>query len=347
MHSAIIGKKTAPASRFATGAPAAAGNSKNAWARLAALVLAACAGLAAGAACAGTLGTFTSDANGFDTHTYYYDDGQEVTLIDTQFVPALTAAMLAQVKRQTASPVTRVIVTHANPDKFNGLPYLHQLGVDSITSAAVAADMPLVHAYKENFWVNVAEAFKPGTYPAFEQVKTTFAKSSTIRLKSGETLSLFELDNPGVAAHQVVVRIDATGDLLVGDLVHTKAHLWLEGGLVDGKPHADLRRWSDAVAELPPLAAGKPAAKLYGGRGEAIAVADAVREQQRYLARARALVAGYIDELGQRKRELRDPARSKAHYQALQGRFASAFPEYQLPYMIGYSVYGLVNTLAD
>ena len=32
---------------------------------------------------AGKLGVFTSDANGFDTHTFYYDDGQEVTLIDT------------------------------------------------------------------------------------------------------------------------------------------------------------------------------------------------------------------------------------------------------------------------
>ncbi len=310
-------------------------------------LVAASAALASAGALAGTLGTFTSDAKGFDTHTYFYDDGKEVTLIDTQFVPALTAAMVEQVRRATASPITRVIVTHANPDKFNGLPYLHKLGVESITSAAVAAEMPLVHAYKENFWVNVAGAFKPGTYPAFENAASTFGKSSTIRLKSGETLTLFELANPGVAMHQVVVRIDGTGDLIVGDLVHSKAHLWLEGGLVRGKPHADLKRWSDAVAELPALSAGKPGAKVYGGRGQALAVADAVREQQRYLAQAQSLVVGYLDELGARKAELRDPARSGAHYKELERRFASAFPDYKLSYMTGYSIYGLLNTLAE
>src|SRR5689334_14613759 len=96
------------------------------------------AALASSAALAGTLGVFTSDAKGFDTHTFYYDDGKEVTLIDTQFVPALTAAMVDQVKRKTASPITRVIVTHPNPDKFNGLPYLHKLGIESISSEAVA-----------------------------------------------------------------------------------------------------------------------------------------------------------------------------------------------------------------
>ncbi|MFD2273450.1 hypothetical protein ACFS07_26800 [Undibacterium arcticum] len=97
----------------------------------------------------GTLGVYTSDQKGFDTHTFWYDDGKEVTLIDTQFVPQLTEAMVQQVKSSTASPITRVIVTHANPDKYNGLAYLHKLGVESITSAAVSREMPVVHAYKE------------------------------------------------------------------------------------------------------------------------------------------------------------------------------------------------------
>lgn len=311
------------------------------------LILAACAALASTGAAAGTLSAFTSDANGFDTHTYFYDDGKEVTLIDTQFVPKLTEAMVEQVKATTRSPITRVIVTHANPDKYNGLPYLHKLGVESVSSAAVARDMPVVHAYKENFWVNNAKAFKPGTYPSFENVKTTFNKSRTIKLKSGETITLFELANPGVTTHQVVVRIDQSGDLVVGDLVHTKAHLWLEGGLVDGKPRPDLKRWSDAVGELPKLSAGKPDARLYGGRGEVMKVTDAVREQQAYLNKAQALVVNYVGELGERKGELADPQKSGAHYKELEKRFASSFPDYKLPYMIGYSVYGLVNAVTE
>jgi glyoxylase-like metal-dependent hydrolase (beta-lactamase superfamily II) len=306
---------------------------------------AAIAALASSAALAGTLGVYTSDANGFDTHTFYYDDGKEVTLIDTQFVPALTEAMVKEIKGKTASPITRVIVTHANPDKYNGLPYLHKLGVESITSASVARDMPLVHAYKENFWVNSAKAFKAGTYPAFEPVHTTFGKQLTIKLKSGETISLFELKNSGVANKQVVVRIDDTGDLIVGDLVHNKAHLWLEGGLVNGKPHADLAHWRAAVAELGPLAAAKPNAKVYGGRGEFVTVKNAVAEQQRYLQQAQTLVAKYVAELGSRKGELRDPAKQGAHYKELESRFAAAFPDYKLPYMVGYSVYGLVGSL--
>lgn len=309
------------------------------------LLVAASAALFSSAALAGTLAAFTSDTNGFDTHTYYYDDGKEVTLIDTQFVPSLTAAMVDEVRSKTSSPITRVIVTHANPDKYNGLPYLHKLGVESITSVAVAKDMPVVHAYKENFWVNNAKAFKPGTYPAFENVKSTFKGAKTIRLGSGETITLFELANPGVTTHQVVVRIDQTGDLIVGDLVHPKAHLWLEGGLVDGKPHPDLKRWSEAVGELPKLAAGKPNAKVYGGRGEVESVGDAVRDEQRYLAKAQTLVVGYVDELGARKGELADPEKSGAHYAELEKRFASAFPDYKLPYMIGYSVYGLIDSM--
>lgn len=309
------------------------------------LVAVSCAALTSSVAFAGTLGVFTSDANGFDTHTFYYDDGKEVTLIDTQFVPSLTKAMVNDVRKTTSSPITRVIVTHANPDKFNGLPYLHKLGVESVTSEGVARAMPVVHAYKENFWVNTAKAFKPGTYPSFENVKTTFNKRSTIRLKSGETLTLFELENPGVATRQVVVRIDDTGDLIVGDLVHTRAHLWLEGGLVQGKPQADLHRWSDAVAELQGISASKPGAKLYGGRGDFITVGDAVKEQQRYLVRAEEIVKAYIDELGQKKNELRDPEKKSVHYKELENRFAAAFPDYKLPYMIGYSVYGLVDTL--
>jgi glyoxylase-like metal-dependent hydrolase (beta-lactamase superfamily II) len=300
--------------------------------------------LCAAPAHAGKLGVFTSDANGFDTHTFFYDDGREVTLIDTQFVPALTQAMVEQVKRATRSPITRVIVTHPNPDKFNGLAYLHTLGVESISSKTAADAMPAVHAYKKYFFVNIAKLFSDDTYPKFENVKTTFSGQTRIRLKSGETLSLIELAHPGVTSTQVVVRIDRTGDLLVGDLVHHKAHAWLEGAIVDGKPRADLAKWQAAVSELPGLVKDKPTAKVYGGRGEFAAVAQAVEAQRAYLVRANALVDDYIAELGSRKSELTDPAKSHAHHEELTKRFAEAFPDYKLPYMIKYSVYGILGS---
>jgi glyoxylase-like metal-dependent hydrolase (beta-lactamase superfamily II) len=304
----------------------------------------ASASLGAAPAHAGKLGVFTSDANGFDTHTFYYDDGQDVTLIDTQFVPALTQAMVAQVKKETRSPITRVIVTHPNPDKFNGLAYLHTLGVESISSKSAADAMPSVHAYKKYYFVNIAKMFTDETYPAFENVKTTFSGQTRIRLRSGETLSLFELTHPGVTSTQVVVRIDKTGDLIVGDLVHHKAHAWLEGAIVNGKPQADLAKWQAAVSELPGLAKDKPGAKVYGGRGEFVPVAQAVEAQRIYLIRANALVDDYLSQLGPRKSELKDPVKSSAHHQELAKRFAEAFPDYTLPYMVKYSVYGLLGS---
>lgn len=299
--------------------------------------------LGAAAAQAGKLGVFTAGEQGFDTHTFYYDDGKEVTLIDTQFVPALSEAMLKQIRSETQSPITRVIVTHPNPDKFNGLAYLHKLGVRSISSRAVAQAMPQVHRYKQNFWVNTMKVFTPDAYPMFENVQQTFSGKRTIKLASGETLSLFQLKHAGIATTQVVVRIDQSGDLLVGDLVHHRAHAWLEGGLVNGKPQPRLQEWIAALGELPALAAGHPQAKVYGGRGEFVLVAQAVAEQQRYLRGAGEIVSRYVQELGSQRPELNQQASAGRHYQALQQRFTEAFPDYRLPYMVGYSVYGLAQ----
>jgi glyoxylase-like metal-dependent hydrolase (beta-lactamase superfamily II) len=315
--------------------------------RLARTLAAAAGLLACWAAGAGTLGVFTSDDKGFDTHTFYYDDGQEVVLIDTQFVPQLTEKMVAQVKATTRSPITRVVVTHPNPDKFNGLAYLHRLGVRSISSAAVADDMPAVNAYKKAFWTKTMKAFPPDGYPAFENVQQRFdGPSHTLKLKSGETLTLFALRNPGVAAHQVVLRVDGTGDLVVGDLLHHRAHAWLEGPLVGQRPVPDIGAWNAALDELPALATGHPEAKVYGGRGEFVRVADAVKAQKTYLTQVRGIVAGYVDGLGAKRAELALPATAAPHYDALTQRVAAAFPDYKLPYMVKYSVYGLANAEA-
>ncbi len=250
-----------------------------------------------GTALAGTLGTFTSSAEGFDTHTYFYDDGKEVTIIDTQFVPQLTQAMVDTIRQKSRSPITRVIVTHPNPDKFNGLPVLHRLGVQSIASESTAA-----------------------------------------AIQSGETLTLIELRNPGVATTQTVVRIDRTGDLVVGDLVHYKAHAWLEGGIASGGPRPDLGKWRAAVRELEALGNGR----VYGGRGRVGSVKEAVAYQTDYLARAEGIVSTYVSAAP--KEELTDPARAQGHYRALQKLFETQFPDAGLPYLVGYGVYGLVNS---
>ena len=288
---------------------------------------------------AGQLHVFTSDAAGFHTHSAWYDDGREVTVVDAQFTHAHAQAVIDHVKSRTRSPITRVIVTHPNPDKFNGLPVFHAAGAVSIASAATAAAMPGVDAYKRRFWIDVAGAFTEASYPRVGPVKQTFTKRLTIRLASGETLTLTELAQPGISSHQTVVRIDKTGDLIVGDLVHSNHHAWLEGGIVNGKPVPTLAGWKAGLRELPRLGKGK----VYGGRGDALPVREAVAQQVAYLERAEAIVDRYLDGLGDRVHETTDPARRQAHHAAIQAAVAAAFPSYAGPDMVGYSVYGLVQ----
>ena len=303
------------------------------------LALATVLALAAGTATAGQLHVFTSDAAGFNTHSVWYDDGQEITVVDTQFTPAQAEALLADIRRQSASPVTRVIVTHPNPDKFNALSVFHKAGADSIASAKAAAAIPAVDRYKRYFFVKIAKAFTDETYPKVEPVKTTYSGRMVIKLKSGETLTLIELPHAGISSNQTVVRIDKTGDLVVGDLVHNHTHAWLEGGIVDGKPAPDLAGWKADLAELPKLGGGT----VYGGRGRFVPVAQAVAEQTAYLDQAQAIVDCYIGMLSSdRARELTDPALQSRHHAALQDAFTKAFPDYAMPELIGYSIYGLV-----
>ena len=303
------------------------------------LTLAAATLLAATPAQAGTLGVYQSDQNGFDTRTYWYDDGKEITVIDTQFVPALTEAMVAEIRKMSAHPITRVIVTHPNPDKFNGLSVLHKLGAVSIASKATADAMPVVNDYKRYFWINIAKAFSEETYPTFEPVKETFSGSRTITLASGETLTLTELKHPGVSSTQTVVRIDATGELIVGDLIHHHTHAWLEGGIVDGKPQPDIANWIAALDEVKEL----QGTIVHGGRGDDAPVAEAVASQQAYLRKMDNLVDGYIAELGAAKSELSDPETAPKHYAALQALAEKTFPDRRLSYLIGYGIYGLVS----
>lgn len=290
--------------------------------------------LASSYSVAGTLGQYTSNSDGFDTHTYYYDDGEEVVLIDTQFIPTITQQFVEYVKIETDTPITKVIVTHPNPDKFNGLSYLHRLGIQSISSRKVAEDMIAVNQYKRNFWINQMGMFTEESYPKFEEVQWQFTgDKAIINLNSGETLSLFKLQNPGIASSQIVVKVDDTGDLIVGDLVHYKAHAWLEGPLVDGQPQPMLQSWIKALDELYEFTNKK--ALVYGGRGEISSLQVSIKAQQDYLNRAEDIVESYV--------AYSDFENKSQNVDDVVALFETEFPDYELPYMIKYSVQPLLN----
>lgn len=286
----------------------------------------------------GQLHTFTSDLAGFDTHSFWYDTGREVVVFDAQFTEPLAHALVADIRAQTDSEIRYVVITHPNPDKFNGVGPLREAGATVVASEATAAAIPGVHAYKRAYFVGVG-AFTADTYPPQASVDLRFADQLRLDLEGGATVDLRVLAHPGVSSTQTVAHIPRIDALIVGDLVHHGAHAWLEGGIVDGRPRPDLDAWRAALDELRAWSG----ATVYGGRGQPAPVEAAVAAQQDYLTRIEAVVAAEVAAVD-------DPAAwtgpdAAAHYEALTAAARAAFPDRDLDYLITHGAYGLVLAL--
>lgn len=285
-------------------------------------------------------GTVTSGPDGFDTHAYWYDTGDAVVVFDTGFTPAIAQQIIDAVEAETASPITHVVITHPNPDKFNGVPAFQALGAEVIASRATADAIPGVWAYKRAYFVDFAGLFTDETWPAEPTIDVVFDGRLILDLDGG-TVELTELRNAGVSSTQTVAYIAEHEALVVGDLVHHRAHAWLEGGIVDGAPRPDLDGWRAALGELSAWAG----ATVYGGRGAPAPVEAAVQAQTHYLDTVEALVVDYVAGLDAEGTESLLAGEAQ-HWDALTERAAAAFPEYDLAYMITYGVYGLAMQVA-
>lgn len=273
---------------------------------------------------------FTSDASAFDTHSFWLDTGREVVVFDAQFTPKVAGDLVADIRRQTSSPIRWVVVTHPNPDKFNGAPVFQALGAKVVASESTARAIPGVHAYKKAYFVDVAKSFTAETYPAEAHVDVTFRGDYQLPLEGGASVKLHELANAGVSSTQTIAVLPDA--LVVGDLVHHEAHAWLEGGIVDGKPAPDLESWKRALDEL----TAYRGFTVYGGRGAAAKVEVAVPSQKAYLDRMLAVTFDFVREYGPTANE---------HAAELAKRAQTAFPSYALRYLIEYGAYGLVAKL--
>jgi glyoxylase-like metal-dependent hydrolase (beta-lactamase superfamily II) len=287
------------------------------------------------------LETFTSDQNGFDTHSFFVDTGSEVVVFDAQFTEPLADKLIAQVRAKTSHPITHVVVTHPNPDKFQGAGAFRAIGAKVVASKRTADAIPGVYAYKKKYFTEVAKMFTPETYPPPPVIDQTF--EGTTRLGSGNvTIELRELANPGVSSTQTVAWLPEAKAIVVGDLVHHRAHAWLEGGIVDGAPRPDLAGWKRALDEL---LAFPSEATVYGGRGDAAPVGTAVTEQKAYLDKLSTIVTEEVKKLDQPTKTL-SGSEAGAVYTKIQDRAVAAYPDHQYPYLIGYGVYGLAQQTA-
>ncbi|HTJ40689.1 MAG TPA: MBL fold metallo-hydrolase [Kofleriaceae bacterium] len=285
--------------------------------------------------------TFTSDSAGFDTHSFWIDTGREVVVFDGQFTGALADQVIADIRAQTRSPIRYLVVTHPNPDKFNGASRFQAAGAKVVASKATADAIPGVHAYKKYFFVELAKMFTEATYPQQATVDVTFDDTLDLPLDGDAHVSLRRLAHAGVSTTQTVAYVPEAKALFVGDLVHHDAHAWLEGGIANGAPHPDLASWAQALDELHAYPADTT---IYGGRGEPALVSDALESEKKYLLLAGQTVAAYVASLAPAERaELDDPAKAQAHYVAIEGKLAAELPAYKLAYLVRYGVYGLVN----
>jgi glyoxylase-like metal-dependent hydrolase (beta-lactamase superfamily II) len=288
-----------------------------------------------------SLETFTSDASGFDTHSFWLDTGREVVVFDAQFTPDLANQVIADIRAKTKSPIRFLVVTHPNPDKFNGASAFQAAGAKVVASESTAKAIPGVHAYKRYFFVNVAKMFTDATYPREAKIDLTFKGDLELPVEGPVRVKLHELAHRGVSSTQTVGFVPAINALVVGDLVHHHTHAWLEGGIVDGKATPDLVSWKLALEELRAF----DGATVYGGRGPAARLGDAVTDEEAYLDGMNTLVTKYVADLGPAKSDLVGPTAGE-HAKKIAALASREFPHYSYPYLVEYGAYGLVQQIA-
>lgn len=283
---------------------------------------------------------FKSGPEGFDTRTFFYEGTNEVVAFDAQFTPALAKQSIEHLRKFTQKPISWLVITHPNPDKFNGASEFKKEGAKIIGSVSTAEATPSVHSYKEYFFVEMAKMFKKGEYPQPVSYDQTFSKKMDLVLQGGERIKLQELSQPGISSTQTVAYINSVKSLMVGDLIHHKAHAWLEGGIVNNKATPNIEGW---IADLKEVAAIFPKdTQVYGGRGATAKLSLACKDQINYLIKAQSIVKTELKALGSKAKDAMGSESTKFS-KALTEKFKTEFPDYELAYMIEYGSYGLVQ----
>jgi glyoxylase-like metal-dependent hydrolase (beta-lactamase superfamily II) len=284
---------------------------------------------------------FESDANGFNTNTVFFDNGEEVVAFDAQFTEELARQSIEFLRRKTQNPISYLVMTHPNPDKFNGASVFKKEGAIIVASESTSRSIEGVHAYKKYFFVNIAKMFSEETYPKPVAVDREFLSRLELKLSNGDSVILSEADRAGVSSNQTVAWIPSANALVVGDLIHNGVHAWLEGGIVNGAPKPDLVSWIEQLQGL--LKDFDNSLEVFGGRGISSNLKKSVKSQILYLQKADSVVGEYVSSLGNRSSELLG-VEAGIHHAELAKRFEKAFPKYKHSYMIQYGVYGLTNS---
>ena len=219
----------------------------------------------------GDVHEYVSHPRSFSTSSYWIEGPSGLVMIDTQFLPSACAESLALAEARTGQRVELAIVTHANPDKFNGTAVLQERGIEVVTSAQVLALLPAVHEKRVRAFY---DRYAPD-YPKALPQPTSFGAVHRELEAAGLKLGVHVLGAGCSEAHVVVTWDDHA---FVGDLVAIRAHSWLE----IGKPDA----WRERIAEIERLGVQRIHCGRSGSGGPEVLAAESD-----YLAFVRELVA--------------------------------------------------------
>jgi glyoxylase-like metal-dependent hydrolase (beta-lactamase superfamily II) len=252
---------------------------------------------------------YTSPGDGFSTSSSWFETEDGVVILDAQFLPEYAEALLDQIAARTDKPVTDVIVLHGNPDKYNGIAAIRARfpQVHVLSTPAIVARIKEIDAGKRGY-------FGPqygDRYPAELVLPDALISAREVRELGGVSVELIPM-GAGVSSAHLVVRLPATGDVFVGDLLHHEVHGWLAEGFSD--------QW---LTRLDEIAALTPT-RIHGGRGASTGP-DGLAEQARYLKAFQTCVTPHLAEA------------AEAAAPAIKACVIEAAPGYAMDMMIDFS----------
>lgn len=291
-----------------------------------------------------TVISYESSPDSFNTKTFAIHHAGRTFFVDSQFTQTEAKNFYRKVEKEIESEIEGgvVFVTHANPDKFNGAQSLKATNekLKLLTSKNTANEIPKVHDYKKYYFTQIAKSFSETDYPKISEIETHFEDRLEYDL-AGIKIDLIEIKTAALAETHNVVYVESANALFVGDLIHYKAHAWLEGPVATGKSEFNVKNWLKVLDRLEELFPAET--KVYAGRGEVAELAVTLQAQRAYLLKAKDIVDEYVARKELSKQNLTREKISQAS-QDLRAMFEAAFPDYDVSYMIEYGIYGMLQS---
>jgi glyoxylase-like metal-dependent hydrolase (beta-lactamase superfamily II) len=199
----------------------------------------------------GSPGVASAANEGFNSNAGFVVTDEGVVVVDALGTPALGAALLEAIRKVTAKPVKRVILTHYHADHFYGLAPLKAAGADVWAHRAALAYLEGGDA--ERRLAQRAQELYPWVDEKMAIVRADrWIDADTSFAMGGVRFDIHHL-GPAHSPEDVIVVVPQEGVIFVGDI--------LFAGRIPFVGEADSKRW---LARIDELLALKPRVMITG-----------------------------------------------------------------------------------